>query len=261
MSQQSQLPWYVTFFDRDYLRMYTPFLPPKKTEQEVKDIIALLNLQQGDHFLDLCCGYGRHAIPLARYGCNVTGLDLSSLFLQQAQEQAEQTGTRIRWCQGDMQNIPFVNEFDYIINVFTSFGYFPQEEDDQRVLFQVAKALKPGGKFLLETVYQPRIIRNTSPHGIIRYDDGLIVLEERHIDLLGSRNEVHISLLYPNGTRTEHHQSIRIYTLTEIIRMLTAAGLQMQAYYGGLDGSTLSLDSRLVLVSKKADSSRKNGGS
>ncbi len=244
-------PWYVSFFAEDYLRIYSPFLPAEKTKRDVEDIIRLLNVPVESTILDLCCGYGRHAIPLARRGYRMTGQDLSAIFLLRAQAEAETQGVQARWVQGDMRVLPYEEEFDAAINIFTSFGYLENEEEDQRVLQQVHKALKPGGLFLLETVYQPRVVRAFSPHGIIRYDDGLIVLEERRIDLLASRNEVRISMLYPNGERAEHAQSIRIYTLTELARMLTAVGLHVQAYYGDLDGSSLTMDSRLVIISKK----------
>jgi SAM-dependent methyltransferase len=246
------IPWYQAFFGEDYLRIYAPFLPAERTAREVAGIINLLNLPTGSAILDLCCGHGRHAIPLAQQGYQITGQDLSEAFLQRAENEARVLGIKARWVQGDMRTIPFENEFDAVINIFTSFGYLASEEEDLQVLQQVHKALKPGGLFLLETVYQPKVIRAFSPHGIIRYDDGLIVLEERHIDLLTSRNEVHITMLYPDGRRTEHHQSMRIYTLTELIRMQATVGLQVQAYYGGLDGSGLTMDSRLVVISRKA---------
>jgi SAM-dependent methyltransferase len=182
----------------------------------------------------------------------VTGQDLSAPFLQRAREMAEAGSLNMRWVQSDMRTIPFENEFDAIINIFTSFGYFEHEEEDQQVLQQVHKALKPGGLFLLETIYQPRVVRSFSPYGIIRYDDGLIVLEERRLDLLRSRNEIRVTILYPDGRRTEYRQSIRIYTLTELVRMLAEAGLQTRAYYGGLDSSALTPDSRLAVVSQKA---------
>jgi 2-polyprenyl-3-methyl-5-hydroxy-6-metoxy-1,4-benzoquinol methylase len=247
----SDIPWYKSFFGEDYLHIYSPFLPAEKTAREVENITRMLNLAPGDSILDLCCGYGRHTIPLAQRGYQMTGQDLSETFLQRAQAEAAMQQVTIRWARSDMRSIPFEDEFNAIINIFTSFGYLEHEDEDQRVLQQVAKALKPNGYFLLETISQTRVTRAFSPHGIIRYNDGLIVLEERRIDLLASRNEVHISLLYPDGRRHEYQQSIRIYTLTEMIRMLTQVGLQVQAYYGTLEGSPLTMDSRLVILSKK----------
>jgi len=251
----SDTPWYETFFGEDYLRIYSPFLPAERTDKDVADIISLLQLPPGSAILDLCCGYGRHAIPLAQHGYEITGLDLSNKFLQLAQDHAESKGVKIHWRRSHMKNIPFEDAFDAVINIFTSFGYLEDEEEDLQVLQQVYKALKPEGLFLLETVLQTRVIRSFTPHSIIHYSDGLMVLEERHIDLPTSRNEVHVTILFPDGRRNEYKQSMRVYTLTELIRMLTAAGLQTHAYYGGLDGSPLAMDSRrLVIVSQKMGS-------
>ncbi|GCE13024.1 methyltransferase type 11 [Tengunoibacter tsumagoiensis] len=244
-------PWYIDFFGQDYLRIYSPFLSPERTRQEVEGIISLLDLPKGSRILDLCCGEGRHAIPLARHGYQVTGQDLSALFLAHAQQEAETHQLAIRWLHQDMRTIPFHKEFDAIINMFSSFGYLETDEANQLVLQQIAQALKPGGLFIMETIYQPRVIRNFTPHGIIRYPDNLIVLEERKLDLLQSRNDIHISLILPDGQRREYRQSMRIYTLTELVQMLQRASLTLQAAYGDLDGGPLTLDSRLVLVCKK----------
>ncbi len=247
----SETPWYISFFSEDYLRIYAPFLPPEKSAWEAEAILNLLELPIGSAILDLCCGYGRHAIPLAQHGYHITGIDISEVFLRRARREANSQGIQAQWIQSDMRTIPFEQTFDAVINIFTSFGYLENEEEDQRVLQQVARALKPGGLFLLETIQQPRVIRTHTPHGIIRYNDGLIVLEERRIDLLKSRNIVRISILEPDGPRREHLQSIRIYTLTELVRMLATVGLEVQSYFGSLDRSPLTMDSRLVIVSKK----------
>ncbi len=248
MSDQA---WYEAFFGEDYLHMYAPFLPAEKSLQDVDGMLALLNLVPESRILDLCCGTGRHTIPLAQHGYKMIGQDLSETLLSSAQNNAEAAGVQVVWIHSDMRHIPFEHECDAIINVFTSFGYLENEQEDQHVLQQVYKALKPGGLFLLETIPQTRFVRSFTPYGITRYDDGLIVFEERHFDQFTSRNKVHITILYPNGKRTEHSHSMRLYTLTELTHMLAAANLPMQAYYGGFDGSPFTLDSRLVAVCRK----------
>ncbi len=249
----SDMPWYQKFADADYLRIYSPFLPPERSAREVASIVKLLQLAPNSSILDLCCGHGRHTIPLAQQGYHMTGLDLSQFFLQRAQADAEAKSIRVRWVQSDMRHIPFTNEFDAVINIFTSFGYLENEEEDLQVLRQVQQALKPGGLFLLETIYQVRVVRTFSPHGIIRYDDGLVVLEERRLNLPESRNEINITMIYPDGRRTKHTQSIRVYTFTELRRMLKSVGLEVHAYYGDLDGAPLTVDSRMVVVGKKLE--------
>jgi len=104
----NDVSWYQQFFGEDYLRIYAPFLPPEKSAQEVEEIINLLNLPPASRILDLCCGHGRHAIPLAQQGYRVSGLDLSELFLQQAEREAESLSVEISWIQGDMRELPFL---------------------------------------------------------------------------------------------------------------------------------------------------------
>ena len=124
----SDPPWYEVFFGEDYLRMYVPKLPPEWTEREVDGIATLLSLPAGSSILDICCGYGRHSISLASRGSKMTGQDLSEVLLSEAQAQAQAQGVQVRWVQSDMGNIPFENEFDAAINIYTAFGYLETEK-------------------------------------------------------------------------------------------------------------------------------------
>ncbi len=250
----SDTPWYKAFFGEDYLRIYEPVLSPERTMREVDGIVNLLALPQGSSILDLCCGHGRHAIPLARRGYQVTGQDLSEVFLHEAEAEAQAQGIHVHWVHSDMRNIPFENEYDAVINIFTAFGYLEDQDEDQKVLQQVSKALKPGGLFLLETLHREGLIRHYIPHLISHYAEGLIVLEERRLDLLTSRDEVKVTMIYADGQRKEYSHSLRVYTLTELTQMLAKADLQVKAYYGAWDSSTLTMDSfRLILLSQKVE--------
>lgn len=248
MAEDDGAPWYETFFGEDYLRLYAPVLSPERTAQEVGGIIRLLGLPAGSKILDLCCGHGRHAIALAEQGYDVTGLDLSEVFLQRAAYEALERDVAARWVHGDMRDIPFENEFDAVINIFTAFGYFEDEVENQRVLEQVRKALKPSGRFLLETMARDALVRDYQPFGVQRHDDGLIVIEERRFDQLAGRNHVRITLFHSDGRRVEHSHAVRIYALTELAQMCAAAGLTPEAHYGGLDGSRLTLSSRRLVL-------------
>lgn len=252
----TQRPWYETFFGEDYFRIYEPTLTPERTAREVEGIVTLLSLPPGSAILDLACGHGRHAIPLAERGYRVTGQDLSEVFLNRARSDAAARGVTVQWVHSDMRQIPFTSEFDAVINIFTAFGYLESEAEDQKVLNAVAAALKPGGRFLIEIIHRERVMRDYRPHHIDRHDDGLIVLHEGELDLLASRNDVRVTLLYPDGSRWDAGgHNARLYSLTELARMLAAAGLPVDAYYGGLDGSELTLASRrLVVIARKPTS-------
>jgi SAM-dependent methyltransferase len=252
MMTEIDTTWYKTYFGEDYLHHIEPVLTSERTQREVDGIVNLLALPQESSILDLCCGHGRHAIPLAQRGYRMTGQDLSEVFLRKAEKAAQELDVHVHWVHGDMRNIPYENEFDAVINIFTAFGYFENQDEDQKVLQQVSKALKPGGLFLLETLHREGLMRHYAPQMISYYPEGLIELEERSFDLLTSRNDVNITMIYPDGQRKEYGFSHRLYTLTELAQMLTMAELQVKAYSGAWDGSALTMDNfRLILLSQK----------
>src|SRR6266498_2542478 len=130
-------PWYASFFGEEYFHIYGSMLSDERTAREVEGIVKLLALPPGSHILDLACGHGRHAVPLAQRGYRVTGQDLSQLFLEHAEAAARAAGVDVRWVHGDMRVIPFDAEFDAVTNIFTAFGYFDTEDEDLQVLRQV----------------------------------------------------------------------------------------------------------------------------
>ena len=252
MSDQPDRPWYAEFFGEDYLRLYRPYLTPQRTEAEVIGLIRRLALPAGSRILDLCCGQGRHSIPLAVLGYRVTGLDLNPILLEHARALDYDVEAGVRWVQGDMRRLPFESEFDAVINVFTAFGYLESEAEDRQVLREVARTLVPGGSFLLDVVNREALVRHFLPAEVEHHEHGLLVLQEQELDLRTSRLAVRITLLEPDGRRKEYRQSIRVYTLTELSGMLAGAGLTLEQYYGDLEGSPLDLNSRrLVLLARK----------
>ncbi len=246
-------PWYRDFFGRHYLDTYQHVLTPERTIREVDFIESTLALPQGARILDLCCGHGRHLVELADRGYSMTALDLDSFFLDIAGGEAERRGLKVSLELRDMRDIPFVEEFDAVINMFTAFGYLESDDEDQKVLDGVAGALKPGGLFLIELMHRDFLARIFQPHGWYETEAGLKVLEERSFNPLTGRNDVRNITIYPDGTIREAHHSVRIYTLTELARMITAAGLKIEATYGGTDGSPFTLESRrLTVLSRKS---------
>jgi SAM-dependent methyltransferase len=246
------IPWYVSFFGKEYFNIYGAVLSDERTAREVEGIVELLDLPRGSRILDLACGHGRHAIPLAERGYQVTGQDLSEVFLDRARVDAASRGVQVNWIRSDMRDIPFVDEFDAVINIFTAFGYLENDEQNQQVLHQVHKALRPGGRFLLESLHRDSLVRGFEPFGVSRHEDGLLVTEERRFDQRTGRAAVRVTLMYPDGRRVELGHAARIYTLTELDAMLARSGLELVATYGGLDGSPLTLDSRrLAVVAQK----------
>lgn len=244
--------WHRSFFGKDYLDVYGHLLTQESSEAEADFVIRSLGLKPGDRALDLCCGTGRHAVPLARAGLEVTGLDMSEEYLALARSAAREAGVKVRFVQGDMREIPFRGEFDAVVNMFTAFGYFDDESDDQRVIDGAAAALRPGGRLLLDLLNRDWVaanyVRSESREGM----DGTVCTERRTFDPVAGRNHVEFTITSPDGVQRRAGHHIRLYVATEISRMLDRAGLSLERSYGGYDGSLLSVATRrMILVARK----------
>ncbi len=175
------MEWWQSFFDEDMGLILFTEERWQLAEQNCDVLVFLLGLAPGAKILDLACGTGRYAIALAKRGYQVVGLDFSSVFLEQARLKAQEQGLNIKFLQGDMRSIPFESEFDAVINIFTSFGYFEKEEDHLQVLKEVHKSLKPGGRFLLEFQNRDWLVRHFQARDWREYP-GFFLLEERKMN-------------------------------------------------------------------------------
>jgi SAM-dependent methyltransferase len=242
-------PWYTDFFDDDYLRIFLPMLPEERTAAEVNAVVERLGLAPGARLLDLCCGHGRHAVPLAQLGYRVTGLDRSRRLLDRAAALAASHRQHLGLVAADMRRLPFADaSFDAVVNLFHAFGYLEDETQDELVLAEVARVLAPGGRFLQELANREALIRDWHDSRVLRNDDELVVLQERTLDLLRSRDLARYTLVDPDGRRTSREVAIRLYTLTELVAMLDRAGLELLEVNGDLDAGPLELDSSFVVT-------------
>jgi len=117
-----------------------------RTKKEIKGVQRLCKLNKGDKILDCPSGYGRHSLALAATGFNVVGADINDQFLAVANEGLRKSNLQnIRFIKKDMRELEFSNEFDVVINMFYSFGFFDDEDDDLKALKNFYNALKRGG--------------------------------------------------------------------------------------------------------------------
>jgi SAM-dependent methyltransferase len=221
----------------------------QRARQEAGFVLSALDLKAGQYVLDLCCGQGRHAVKLAAAGCAVTGLDLSQKYLDLAQAGARDAGVELETVRADMREIPFEGRFDAVVNMFSSFGYLESEAEDAKVLSAVERALKPGGRLLIDLLNREWVIANYEEKDWHEGADGTLYLERRHFDLESSRNHVTFTVITPDGDQREiggHH--IRLYTLREIRGLLSSAGLNFERAYGGFEGEDYSIGSRRMII-------------
>ena len=248
------MAWYKTFYDEYYFKEYASGLTDERARKEANFINSTLNLPQaapgatgGARILDLCCGYGRHTVELAAAGHSMVGQGLSATFLDLAKDAAAARNLQIQFVHADMREIPFEGEFDAVINMFTAFGYFDDTEN-QKVLDVVARALKPGGKFLIDLLNTLRIIRDFLPQSWDELSDGTIVLTQRNYNLLTGYNEECRTYIAPDGSKREIQLTLRLYFYPELAKMLNCAGLALIQVFGDYDGSEYTWDSKWMIV-------------
>ena len=149
----------------------------------------------------------------------------------------------------DMRRIPFEDKFDAIVNMYSSFGYLESEGEDLKVLESAAKALKAGGRILLDMLNREWAIDNYIQNDWHTGADGTLYVERRDLDLATSRMHVHFIVVDPKGSRRELiGHIIRLYTLTEMTRLLEGVGLQVTAVFGGFDGEAYAIGTRRMII-------------
>jgi ubiquinone/menaquinone biosynthesis C-methylase UbiE len=247
--------WYADprLHGEDYFLVF-PAAMLEETPRQVEGLVRLLELPVGARVLDLACGWGRVAVPLAQGGYRVTGLDLSEAFLAKAREAARAAGVSIDFRRADMREIPFAGEFDAVIMIWSAFGVLESDDEDQKALDAVARALRPGGRFFLDQASREWIVRHFQSRDWAEREGGVLVLQERELNLLESRNYVRMTIVEPDGSRRVYDHTFRFYTLTELVEMLSRAGLTFRAAWGDFDGSAYTLQSRHMIVLAEKDS-------
>jgi SAM-dependent methyltransferase len=200
--------------------------------------------------LDLACGIGRHSLELARRGFRVTGVDRTRLYLERAIRRAREEGLVVEFLREDMRRFRRPQAFEAAINLFTSFGYFPDPGDDRLVVENVHASLKPGGVFLLDLMGKEvlaRIFRERDWHR----EEGFVVMEERSVQKAWTWIESRWTILR-QGRKTEIDLSHRLYSAAELEALLRSAGFSFVEAYGDLEGSPYDHNARrLVAVARR----------
>lgn len=240
-------PWFAEIFDEDYLRTL-PFLTPQATQSEAEFVVDTMSLAPGAQVLDVGCGYGRHAMELAARGFHVVGLDLSTPLLVRGGEEAHRRGLTINFVRGDMRELDFENQFDAAYCLFSTFGYF-DDETNKKALQNIARALKPQGKILIEILNRDYVIQDL-PTRVWWEGDGCVVLEEVELNYFSSRIQVNRSVVFDDGRQLEQEISVRAYSLHEVGKLMHAAGFRVLEVSGGyqMRGRFFGNQSRHIIV-------------
>ena len=226
---------------------------PTAAASDVAWILSIAELAKDARVLDAPCGFARHSIEFARRGHRVTGVDFSETELARAREASGKAAVTLTLACEDIRDMDFSSEFDLAVNLFSSIGYFSDDED-RLVLDRFWRALVPGGLFVLDTRNRDQVVRSLPPEDRQPFGEWTLRIEHG-FDVTTSRWHARWSRLPATpGAAGEiiGESDIRLYSAHELRAMLRPERWSHVDLYGGLDGTPFSLDApRLVVVARK----------
>lgn len=236
-------------FDELYLRTYADHEPGDPAE-EAPAAVRLAGVEPPAEVLDAPCGYGRHSIVLAGAGYRVTGADRSPVLLEEARRRSG-GGEWPHWVQADHRELPFGDgSFDAALNLFSSLGY-RGEEGDRKTLAEFRRVLRPAGSLVIETQHRDRVMAIFQETGWEDLDGRGLRLEARRFDHATGVIETDHILIDADGVRHGITYTMRVYTATELSRLLADAGFAQVECFGTFEREPLSRDTRLVIRAKR----------
>lgn len=214
------------------------------SQPEVEQILKMTQLAKESDILDLACGTGRHSLLFANSGHKVIGLDYSKNFLQKAQAERKRLKSKIAFIHGDMKNLKphfSSNRFDLVVSLYNSFGYFQKRSDDARMLKEVFHVLRPGGKFVINTLNGSCVSgRLKIPVSMGREPmPGVFMIDAASFDQKQKRTSSKWTLVDTRKSKTKIFRGDfqqNVYSHSELRRLLKNAGFKIETVWGLLAG-------------------------
>ncbi len=221
--------WFEKFFGGLYGKVLPHVFDESQTREQVQVVKRLLKLRKGQRVLDIPCGMGRLTIPLTRQGLVMTGLDFTASYVRRARRYATREGLDIKFVCRDMREIAFQGEFDAAFNWFGSFGYF-SDAKNVRFCKQILRALRPGGKFLVDGMNKSWLVAHFRPRDE-RVIGGVRIIERCRWD--AKRSRVVSTWRMMRGHKSEQRRvSMRVFNGAEMRSLFRTAGFREIELFG-----------------------------
>lgn len=237
--------WYTRAFGEFYPIVY-PHRNDTHADLEIHQLIKALHLSGDERVLDVCCGAGRHLSALLTRGFKAWGTDLSRLLLKEASNRPEMAS---RIINADMCWLPFKNYFHVVLNLFTSFGYFLDDNQNKAALKEMVSMLQPDGLLVLDHINRFNLQRNlVKKSSEQRGEWG--VSQERRIE--GNRVIKEITITSKDGSTTCLTENVKLFYPHEIRELFETAGLKDIRLFGSFEGEPFNENSeRMIVIGRK----------
>ncbi len=228
------MAWFETWFDTPYYHILYKDRDFAEAENFISLLINDLQIPENSKIIDLACGKGRHSVFLNKLGFNVLGLDLSkeSIFHNNQFETSTSLSPTLKFKVHDMRNEIFPNvsdeKADAVFNLFTSFGYFENEDDDKKVFSSVRNILKKNGYFVLDFLNEKWVKNTLVPESFIE-KEGINFKINKKIE---GQHIIKNIEFKDQGKDFHFYEKVKLHTLEEIGKYAEESGFERVKIYG-----------------------------
>jgi SAM-dependent methyltransferase len=238
--------WFVEWFNTPFYHILYKKRDYSEAQLFIDNLAEQLGFSTEHRFMDLCCGKGRHSIYLNQKGFDVTGLDLSPSNIAHAKQFENE---RLRFSEHDMRQVFAEDTFDFVLNLFTSFGYFDDDAENQLSVNAIATALKPEGILVLDYMNSHKAVANLAPY-YEKEVDGIVFKISKFLIkgfIIKNINFEH------EGQAYQFQERVQAIEKEHFIEYFEKAGLQCQAVFGSyaLEPFDYEASDRMIFVVKK----------
>ena len=238
--------WFTTWFNTPYYHLLYKDRNQSEAEYFIQHLLQQLKPSEEATFLDVACGKGRHSKFIHQNGFNIHGIDLSAESIKEASKDSAES---LHFQQHDMRETYLENHFDYALNLFTSFGYFESDNDNQRVINAMAKNLKKGGKLIIDFMNAKNVILN-----IVEEEIKVVEKIRFHIQRKVENGYILKDIRFTDIGKNHHYQEkVQVLGLSDFSHYLQKAGLNIVDLWGDYELNDFDVlhSNRLIIVAQK----------
>ncbi len=222
--EQSNHTWFSSWFDTPYYHILYKERNYREAQLFMDNLTHYLNLPEKAKVLDLACGKGRHAIYLNQLGFDVLGADLSANSIAEA---AKNSNSSLHFKVHDMRE-PFEEKYDAIFNLFTSFGYFENDDDNLTTLKAIKDSLSDYGFAVIDFMNVNQVINTLVPEEV-KTVDGINFHLKRYV----KDGHIHKEIDFEdNGQKFHYTEKVKALTLQDFQEMMNEAGIYLLDIFG-----------------------------